>query len=213
MNTLRISLFILGLSVVSTTALAQADGDSTAAVSESLSAVPERAMGQAEAPVRIDLYVAFNCVTCSQWYLSVLPELKARHIDSGEARLVFHDVAIEPIEHSVRAAMIGLCAAPTHFFEVAQSFMSGQAVAKADKELIPQWYLDAIAVSGRDADDIDACIAKESTYNLVVAQNSDPEAAALPDLPGILVNGRLVRDPTLENISAAIADAPRRVAD
>lgn len=169
--------------------------------------VPVRALGSDSAPVRIDLYSAFNCVECADWYLTVLPELTSRYIDTGEARLVFHDVAVEPIQPSVRAAMIGLCADPARFFDVARSLMSGQAAVVEDESRVTQWYADAITAAGGDRAEVEACAASEAAYNMVVEQNADPFAGAFPAFPGVAVNGRVVEHPTLQGVAAAILSA------
>ena len=170
--------------------------------------ITERALGRADAPVRIDVYLSFICVECATWWDTVLPELKGRYIEAGQARLVFHDVAIEPAQHSVRASMIGLCADPARFFDVADAFMGGLAAAREDPTTVPVWYETAIAATGKPAEEIEACLGREAVYEQVRAQNSTPEAAALTGLPGVRVNGRPLPDASLQSIASAVLFAP-----
>lgn len=166
--------------------------------------IAERSLGQAEAPVRIDVYSSFVCTNCAAWYLQVLPQLEARQLETGRARLVYHDVVIEPLYHSAHSAMIGLCTPPAKFFEVAQAFMSGLEKGAEGPENNAEWYGKAIAASGRDAAEMEACAASEPIYNQLQVENSDPVIATLKNLPAILVNGQRVEDRSFDAISEAI---------
>jgi protein-disulfide isomerase len=168
--------------------------------------VPRRVLGQADAPVRIDVYMSFVCVDCAQWWQTVLPQLMDRYIRSGQVRLVFHDVAIEPIQHSVRASMIGLCAAPDKFFDVADSFMGGLAAAAEDAAAIPAWYDAAIAASGVPAEEMQTCLGNEAVYEQVRQQSSSPGAAAFDSFPGVMVKRQPLPDASWESIMAAITE-------
>jgi protein-disulfide isomerase len=50
-------------------------------------------LGQANAPVTIDLYEDFQCPICHDWYQIVYPQLRDGAIASGEAKLVFHGLS------------------------------------------------------------------------------------------------------------------------
>ena len=204
----RIVLAAAALLIGPGQAMAQSETAEAVSSPQSEIVVPVRAMGLDDAPVQIDFYSSFNCVECADWYLTILPELKSRYIDTGQARFVFHDVAVEPIYPSVRAAMIGLCADPAHFFDVAQSFMSGQAEVVEDESKVTQWYADAIAAAGEEPAEVEACAASEATYNMVIAQNADPVARIMPSFPGVMINGRVIEHPTLDSIASAILFAP-----
>lgn len=189
-----------------------AEADSQDATSEDAAPVvapplPVRELGSPDAPVRIDLYMSFACETCSDWYLNVLPALKRDFIDRGQVRLVFHDVATEPAQPSVRSAMIGLCAAPGRFFDVAQAFASGQRAASQDVEMVAPWYDNAIAASGLTAEEMEACSNSEPVYEQVRAQMQDPVVATLTTLPGVVVNDRLLPETSLATTTIAIQGA------
>lgn len=151
----------------------------------------------------IDLYASFLCVDCAGWHGAVLPLLKARYIDTGQARLVFHDVVVAPMEQSARTALIGLCAAQGVFFDVMDSFMNGLQGVRLGGSAA-DWQEAAILATGRDKADVEACIASEDTYNLLAAQNGDPAIAEFSRFPGVKVNGVVVEDPTFDAIVAAM---------
>lgn len=206
--------FILALSATAASAQTRPEAPGASAPSaEEATATPslpdaapiaERSLGQAEAPIRIDVYSSFVCTECAAWYLQVLPQLEARQLDAGRARLVYHDVVLEPLYHSARSAMIGLCTPPAKFFEVAQAFMSGLETASGSVENNAEWYDKAIAASGRDAAEMEACATSEPVYNQLQVENADPVIATLKNLPAILVNGQRIEDRSFDAISEAI---------
>lgn len=166
--------------------------------------LPVRELGSSDAPVRIDLYMTFSCGDCAEWYLSVLPELKRDYIDPGRVRLVFHDVVTVPAQPSVRSAMIGLCAAPGRFFDVAEAFAGGLRAASEDVEMVAPWYENATAASGLTPEEMEDCANSEPIYEQVRAQMQDPVVATLKQLPGVLVNGELLETSDIERVRAAI---------
>ena len=190
---------------MTTATVAQAQEATAPPMAETSTSPPIRALGSDSAPVVIDLYASFACTDCADWWNDVLPGVKTQHLDTGKARLVFHDVAVRPVQHSVRAAMIGLCAAPHHFFAVADSFMGGLGDAVADPEKTPAWYEAASAATGKTAVEVAACIESEALYEQVRSQNIAPQAARLLKLPGIYVNGVLLDDTSLEAIDQAVS--------
>ena len=50
-------------------------------------------LGRAEAPVTIHLYEDFQCPACEAWGRTVLPRLATNELQSGTAKVVFHDMA------------------------------------------------------------------------------------------------------------------------
>lgn len=169
-----------------------------------VAAIAERSLGQAEAPVRIDVYSSFVCANCAAWYLQVLPQLKAEQLATGRARLVYHDVVVEPVYHSARSAMVGLCTPPSRFFDVAQSFMSGLEEGAKAPENAAGWYARAIAASGREAAEMEACSVSEPVYNQLQVENADPFVTTIKQLPAFTVNGQAVQDGSFNGLSQAI---------
>lgn len=51
------------------------------------------ALGDASAPVVMEMWADFQCPFCKRFLASTLPELRRRYIDSGQVRLVWRDFA------------------------------------------------------------------------------------------------------------------------
>ena len=67
----------------------------------------DRVLGRADAPVTVIEYASFTCSHCAAWTNEVLPDFKARYIDTGKVRLVFRDLPTQPVQAAATAAAIG----------------------------------------------------------------------------------------------------------
>ena len=176
--------------------------------SSSTAAIPavtaaDRVMGRADAPVTVNEYASFTCSHCAHWTNEVLPQFKARYIDTGKARLVFRDMPTAPAQIAATAAGIARCAAPSRFFDVAHSLMSGQAAA-FEKGDARDWFTNAIAASGRTQEQIETCLKAPATSQALQAEVEGAVAAGVTGTPSFFVNGKRVEDHSLEALSAAI---------
>ncbi|HEY1073640.1 thioredoxin domain-containing protein [Brevundimonas sp.] len=163
----------------------------------------DRVLGRADAPVTVIEYASFTCSHCAAWTNEVLPTFKARYIDTGKVKLVFRDLPTQPTQVAATAAAIGRCAAPGKFFDVAHHFMAGQAAAFAAGNAM-DWYMGAIAVSGRTQPQIETCLADPATQQSLQQDVETAIAAGVNGTPTFFVNGRRAMDHSLETLSAAI---------
>ncbi|MBB5746523.1 thioredoxin domain-containing protein [Brevundimonas variabilis] len=163
----------------------------------------DRVLGRADAPVTVVEYASFTCPHCADWHNTVLPDFKARFIDTGKVRLVFRDLPTDPVQVAATAAAIARCAAPDRFYAVASSFMSGQAQLRSSYQVGP-WYDAAIAVSGKTPAQIETCLADPATMANLRAGMEAASAAGVQSTPSFFVNGRAVQDRTLDGLSSAI---------
>lgn len=163
----------------------------------------DRVLGRADAPVTVIEYASFTCSHCADWTNDVLPTFKTRYIDTGKVKLVFRDMPTSPPQVAATAAAIGRCAAPARFFDVAHHFMAGQAAALASGNA-REWFLGAVAVSGRTQPEIEACLADPATGQKLQADIQAAVDAGVTGTPTFFVNGKRTSDHTLEALAAAI---------
>jgi len=175
---------------------------STAAAVPAVTAA-DRVLGRPDAPVTVIEYASFTCTHCAHWTNDVLPDFKARYIDTGKVKLVFRDLPTQPTQVAATAAAIGRCAAPGKFFDVAHYLMAGQAAAFASGDA-RDWYMGAIAASGRTQPQIEACLTDPATGQALQHDIEAAVAAGVNGTPTFFVNGRRAADHSLETLSAAI---------
>lgn len=167
----------------------------------------DRVLGHADAPVTVVEYASFVCSHCGHWQNTVLPAFKTRFIDTGRVKLVFRDLPTNPQNFASAAALIGRCAAPGRFFDVAGALFAGQPALLAGGEG-RVWFDSAIAQSGRTKEQVQACFADPATQARLQADVEAALAAGVDGTPTFFVNGkRLAGDPTIEALATAIAAA------
>ena len=86
----------------------------------------ETVMGDKAAPVEIVEYASTTCSHCKAFHEQVMPELKAKYIDTGRARLVYRVLPTPPAELSVAGAALARCAGEDRFFAVINDLFENQ---------------------------------------------------------------------------------------
>lgn len=180
-----------------------ADTTTTTATAVPAVTAADRVLGRADAPVTVIEYASFTCTHCAHWTNDVLPDFKARYIDTGKVKLVFRDLPTQPVQVAATAAAIGRCAAPGKFFDVAHFFMAGQAAAFA-KGNASDWYTGAIGVSGRSQAEVETCLSDPATGESLQRDIEAAIAAGVSGTPTFFVNGARTTDHSIETLSAAI---------
>lgn len=168
--------------------------------------VPVRSLGSAQAPVTIDLYESFLCDNCALWRREELPQIRRALVDTGKARIVFHDVPVDPVPLSVRAAMIGLCAGPEQYFATSEAFVTGLAALR-EGGTVQAWFDGAIAASGTDRAEMEACSNSEATYEQVRQETREAASLQIRKLPTLLIKGQRLAEPSAAVVATAVAEA------
>ena len=189
---------VLGLTLLAAPLAASAQTAPPPAVTSA-----DRVLGRADAPVTVIEYASFVCSHCADWHTTVLPAFKARYIDTGQVRLVFRNLPTSPAQVAARAAGVARCAVPARFYDVASSFMTGQA-AIIEGAPLADWYAAGVAASGKTQAQVDACLADPATLDGLRAEIAGATAAGVQGTPSFFVNGRAVSDTSLEGLTAAI---------
>jgi len=67
--------------------------------------------GKGDVPVTIVEYASLSCPHCSHFFLHVLPDITAKYIDAGKAKLVYRDFPLN--DPALKAAELVQCADPS----------------------------------------------------------------------------------------------------
>jgi protein-disulfide isomerase len=76
-------------------------------------ALPEKVLGEADAPVTIVEYASMTCPHCASFHENTLPAIKERYIDTGKARLIFREFPFDP--RAEAAFMLARCSDDRYF--------------------------------------------------------------------------------------------------
>jgi protein-disulfide isomerase len=169
----------------------------------------EAVMGSAAAPVEIVEYASTTCGHCKAFHEEVLPELKAKYVDTGMAKLVYRVMPTPPPELSVAGAALARCAGEEKFFVVIEDLFQNQETlinAMRQPRRLQRELTELGSRHGLSADEVGSCIAFEPlTQHLVDIARAAP--SSVTGTPAFNVNGVDVEGNTLEALSAAIDSA------
>lgn len=142
-------------------------------------------LGDEDAPVTIDLYSDFGCPFCGRHDRETEPELIARYVDTGQARIVWHDVPFQG-PTSVRLHVAARAAErQDRFWEFKE------ATFRTDGRDASPELLQALATeSGLDLDRFEADLADPVLEQLVIADLRSAQAAGVSGTPAFVINGR-----------------------
>lgn len=194
------SLALMGLALLTAPALATT---SAWAAEPAAVTAADRTLGSADAPVTVIEYSSFTCPHCADWANTVLPEFKTRFIDSGQVRFVYRDLPTNPGPVASLAARVSRCVAPDKAFAAIELLMAQQEAARLMR-YPAGWFLNAIEVGGRSAEEVGACVEDPATQAALEAQIADAQAAGVTGTPSFFVNGKRVEDTSLDGLAAAI---------
>jgi protein-disulfide isomerase len=76
-------------------------------------ALPDMALGKADAPVTIVEYASMTCPHCAHFHATTLPELKTKYIDSGKVRLIMREFPFDP--RAEAGFMLARCSKDNYF--------------------------------------------------------------------------------------------------
>ena len=99
-------------------------------------ALPEMALGEANAPVTIVEYMSMTCPHCANFHNETFDAIKAKYIDSGKVRFIVREFPFDP--RAAAAFMLARCAPEGQYFPMISMLFKQQE----------QW---AAAQNGRDA--------------------------------------------------------------
>ena len=169
-------------------------------------------LGNANAPVTIDLYGDFRCSACLVFTLEgTEKKVVDNYVAPGKAKLVWHDyLTIDKpgITSSRDAANAAWCAADQNKFWTMHDWLYANQSADESADSFPKSRLSDIAkAAGMDMTKFQPCL-DGGTHNDAIAAEQTSKPADVTGTPTVFVNGKLVGAtgsiPTNDQIKAAI---------
>lgn len=71
-------------------------------------ALPDVAVGKADAPVTVVEYASMTCSHCAAFYATTYPVLKSKYIDTGKVRFILREFPLDPL--ATAGFMLARCA-------------------------------------------------------------------------------------------------------
>jgi protein-disulfide isomerase len=117
-------------------------------------ALPEKVLGNADAPVTIVEYASMTCPHCATFHANTLPVIKEKYIDTGKARLIFREFPFDP--RAEAGFMLARCADDNYFAMVDVLFK--QQKSWAPVENARDALLQISRLAGFSQESFEACL-------------------------------------------------------
>ena len=204
-------------------ALAAIEPAAAKKAAEKAHAAPARqdvVLGDKAAPVEIIEYASTTCPHCAHFHQTVFPEIKAKYIDTGIARLVYREFPTGPAQFSYVGSVLARCAGEkggvANYFRVLEGLYANQHPAEETQSWIfgadPKGaLLKIVAPAGLDAAAFDACLKRQDFVDLINANVKEAqEKYGVTGTPQFVVNGVKADLKTWSDLDAVIEAARTR---
>ena len=173
-----------------------------------------RTLGNASAPVTIDLWGDFRCSGCFAFTMQIEPTVVSDFVATGKAKLVYHDLIVidaNGITESRDAANAALCANDQGKFWLMHDWLFANQSASESPGYFTIDRLVAIGqAAGLNMSAFEPCV-RNGTHNSEVQTEQTEVPTDAQSTPAIYVNNKLIVNsqdprlvPTADEIAAAI---------
>jgi protein-disulfide isomerase len=178
--------------------------EAVAAIDYPLDQADGRAIGAADAPHHLQVFVDFRCPHCLEFTARIEPMLIDEYVDDGLLLLEIRDFPVLGAP-SIGAAVAARCAAEQDaFWPYHKGLFEAQATgAVFDVDLL----IDLAVGAGADAAEFEACMTDLRTLPEVEDDYAAAQAFGLTGTPGFVLNGQALSSPP------ATVDAWRQLLD
>ena len=165
----------------------------------------DRALGDPNAPVTLDVWSDFQCPACHAFWTIVTPRLVTTYVTPGKVRIVYRDyVFIGP--ESTGAAVAARCAnqeGPTDFWRFHDYLYANQGAENSGA--FSRDRLEAIAKAmGLDGSAFARCLDDPSVSQAVTAETAEGRALGVRGTPTVFLGGKSLAGFDYPTVSHAI---------
>jgi len=149
-------------------------------------------LGDANAPVTLEVYADFQCPVCGQFDRGTLKQIEDKYVKTGKVKVVFDHFAFIGDE-SIRAAEASECAnAQGKFWEYADTLFNNQA--GENQGAFSDANLEKFAQQvGLDMNQYRTCMQNHTYLSKVQTSTQNGTARGVNATPTIFINGQLAR--------------------
>ncbi|GGE34809.1 disulfide bond formation protein DsbD [Agaricicola taiwanensis] len=153
--------------------------------------LPDKALGDANAPVTIVEYASLTCSHCGDFHATVYPVLKSKYIDTGKVRFIFREF---PLDNFAAAGfMLARCAEGDQYFPIVDAFFNQQkALFNASEPFA--WLTTFAKQVGFTQESLEACLGNQELLDQVQAvRQRASEKYGVESTPTFFINGKIQR--------------------
>lgn len=164
-------------------------------------------VGDADATVKVAIFFDYLCPHCATFSDQITPVLKQEFVETGVASLHFLNFPVVNPVVSRDLAIVGECVfqqSNDAFVELEPIMLRAQASIRSRADAV-----DFALAYGPDLDggQLRDCVSSTEAADAVAADVATASAFNLTGTPSVIVDGKVVSNPTLANIRTAIRNA------
>ncbi|RIA56405.1 DsbA family protein [Dichotomicrobium thermohalophilum] len=173
--------------------------------------LPERTMGNPDAPVTVIEYASLTCPYCRRFHADVFPRFKRNYIDTGKVHFIYREF---PIGRSAgTAAIAARCVADEHYFAANWKFLAEQR-KWVSQEVRPDAIYKIVQEFGLDRAAFDTCLENQTIIDGLKQVKERGRDLGVSATPTIFVNtekrrGGVSYEDLVKLIEAANEAAPQ----
>ncbi len=153
----------------------------------------DMAMGDPKAKVTIIEYGSVACPFCARFNETVLPDIKAKYVDTGKVRYVYRPMLTGVQSIAASGELMAECAGKDRYFSVVNAVMRGQHefYAMGENDMLARPVLLRIAASyGMDEKAFTACTTNKTAYSALITRYNGYLADGFRSTPSFVINGK-----------------------
>jgi len=156
-------------------------------------ALPDRVMGDANAPVTIVEYASMTCPHCAHFQETTFPELKKAYIDTGKAKYMLREFPLDDL--AAAAFMLARCAGEldsSRYYALVDTLFSKQNTWAVQQPIPP---LMAIAKqAGFTEQSFNACLNNQKLLdNIEAVRERAVKQFQVNSTPTFFINGEMLK--------------------
>jgi len=170
--------------------------------------IPDIVIGKPDAKVTIVEYASLSCSHCANFHNKVFPDLKAKYLDTGAAKLIVREFPTS--ERALVAHMLTRCAAPDKAAGLlTEMFHKQDEWAFADADPTPKFKEYAMGTGGMTTEAFEACTKDQKLFDKLVANfTAAGDKFGINATPTFFIDGKRVNDAaTMETFDKLLAQA------
>jgi protein-disulfide isomerase len=206
-TTIMLGAIAIGVLIVAVVALNQLGPRATGSLGDPSIEYPAallqaKAVGNADAPVTLEVWEDFQCPVCARHSLSVEPILVERYVKPGTLRIVHHDLAFlgrgTPDESEVAGSGAVCANRQGKYWDYSHWIYNNQDGENAGG-FRPERVKTIAETAGLDVSGWDACMADPAVLAEVRGSTQEGVGLGVNSTPTMLINGTRVDPPGLKS--------------
>ena len=166
-----------------------------------------RTLGNASAPLTVDIYSDYQCPPCRGFSETVMPQIINKYVVTGQVKIMSHDFLVIDLakggHESLDAANAALCAADQGKFWTFQDWLFANQGPEVSGAFAVERLLQIGSRAGLAMNQFQPCVTS-GKHNAEVQAESSSAQTHLIGTPTVVVNGQTLPDFDYATVSAAI---------